>query len=69
MLFNNQERTTSYQTPLPQTYQPIIHKGETAHNMENGQDYTDSQKDLTHRPISLPLGDYGRSVLVAVLLR
>ena len=25
---NDQERTTGYQTPLPQTHQPIIHMGE-----------------------------------------
>ena len=30
-LCNDQERTTSYETPLPQTHQPVIHRGKTVH--------------------------------------
>ena len=40
------ECTTSYQTRLSQTHQPVIHRRETAHYMEKGQDYTYSMEKL-----------------------
>ena len=44
MLFNDKERTTTYQTSPPWTHQPVIYRKETAPYMDNGQDYTNSQE-------------------------
>ena len=43
MLLNDQARTTSYQTPLPQTYQPVT-EGSIPTRWKMTQDYTDSQE-------------------------
>ena len=44
LLFNDHEHTTSHQTHILPTNQPVIHRGETSHQMENGQDYPDPKE-------------------------